>query len=170
MKPLLADDGFFQSLRQLDYDLFLATKGKGCPLCRGPLDTSNIPRKPRGLGEKEERRFSLCCRREGCRKRLTPPSLRFFGRKVYSAWVVIVALDFRTQLGLTRNIARQTLARWRSFWKERLAETSSFMRAARGVLPVKTESGKTPAALLPAFGFPVQESWIPVLKFFTHVN
>lgn len=168
MKPLLADDAYFQSLRLIDYDLFLASKAKGCPHCGGPLDTSHIPRKPRGLGEKEEWRFSLCCRREGCRKRRTPPSLRFFGRRVYPAWVVILATDFCKKLGLSQRIARQTLARWRSFWKDRLSEGSPFMRFARAFLPVGASAGETPASLLPAFGFPKQESWTPILKFFTH--
>ena len=37
------------------------------------------------------RRFSLCCGREGCRHRATPPSVRFLGRRVYVGAVVIVA-------------------------------------------------------------------------------
>lgn len=170
MKELLADDRFFQRLHDLDRDLFLELKSKGCPHCRGPLDTSNFTRKPRGLGEAQERRFSLCCRREGCRKRLTPISLRFFGRKVYPAWVVILALDFMTRLGLNRTIARQTLARWRALWLERLAEISPFMKWARGLLPVGLEGGLTPAAVLPAFGFPSQESWVPCLRFFSRAS
>jgi len=173
MKPLLADEIFFQRLHDLDRELFLELKAKGCPHCQGRLDTSNIPRKPRGLGEKQERRFSLCCRTESCRKRLTPVSLRFFGRKVYPAWVVILALDFMTQLGLSRTIARQTLGRWRALWRDRLAETSSFMRSARGAIPVGMAGGATPAAFLPAFGFPSRlglESWISVLRFFSHAS
>ena len=38
-------------------------------------------------------RFSFCCSRDGCRKRKTPPSLRFLGRKVYvAAMVVLIAI------------------------------------------------------------------------------
>jgi hypothetical protein len=166
MYPLHADAAFFQSLRSIDHDVFLATKAKACPQCGGQLDTAHFPRKPRGLGEEEELRFSLCCRREGCRKRLTPPSVRFFGRHVYSAWVVILVVDFCRELGLSRAIARQTLARWRALWRERLAETHAFMRRARGFLPVGHPPCRSPASLLAAFGFPARESWIPILKFF----
>lgn len=166
MYPLHAGEAFFQGLRQIDYDLFLATKAKPCPLCGSKLDVSHFPRKPRGLGEAEEQRFSLCCRREGCRHRVTPRSLRFFGRHIYSAWVVILVLDFCRELGLGRSVARQTLARWRAFWRERLAETHAFMRRARGVLPVGHPPSQSPAGLLGAFGFPARESWIPILKFF----
>lgn len=166
MYPLHADAAFFQSLRSIDHDVFLAAKAKPCPLCGGPLDTAHFPRKPRGLGEEEEQRFSLCCRKEGCRRRLTPPSLRFFGRHVYSAWVVILVLDFCTELGLSRAIARQTIARWREFWRERLAEAHSFMRRARGLLPVGHPACISPAGLAVAFGFPARESWLPILRFF----
>ena len=166
MYPLSADDAFFQRLRLLDHDLFLAVKSKPCPRCGGPLDTAHYPRKPRGLGECELKRFSLCCRREGCRHRVTPPSLRFFGRKVYPAWVVILAGDFCRQLGLSRPIARQTLVRWRRFWREWLSESHAFMRRARAWLPPGHPPCNRPAGVLDAFAFPDRDSWIRVLTFF----
>jgi hypothetical protein len=168
MYPLTADDAFFQSLRDLDFEIFKAAKAKPCDLCAGRMDTSHYPRKLRGAGEKESQRFSLCCRKEGCRHRVTPPSLRFLGRKIYSAWVVILALEYCRDLGLDRKIARQTIARWKIFWKQRLAETHPFMRWARGLLPPGTPSSDLPSACLKALDFPDRESWIPVLKFFNH--
>lgn len=167
MYPLHADAAFFQRLHMLDHDVFLAAKSKPCPICGGKLDTSNYPRKPRGAGEDECLRFSLCCRSEGCRHRVTPPALRFLGRKVYSAWVVILVLDFCKELGLAREIGRRTLSRWRQFWRSRLNESHSFMRFARGELPPGTPEADRPGPLLPAFGFPDPSSWIPVLRFFT---
>ncbi len=166
MYPLHADAAFFQSLRSIDHDVFLAAKATPCPQCGGQLDTAHFLRKPRGLGEEEEQRFSLCCRKEGCRRRVTPPSLRFFGRHVYSAWVVILVLDFCTELGLERAVARQTLARWRTLWRDLLAETHSFMRRARGILPVGYPPCMSPGGVIRAFGFPARESWICVLNFF----
>jgi hypothetical protein len=166
MYPLHADAAFFQELRKIDHELFEAGKSRPCPRCGGQLDTAHFPRKPRGLGEDEERRFSLCCRRDGCRARLTPPSLRFLGRYVYSAWVVILASDFYSSLGLSRAISRKTLARWRALWEMRLAETHSFMRRARGILPPGHPPCRSPAGITGAFGFPAGESWISILKFF----
>jgi hypothetical protein len=169
MMPIQADAPFFQSLYQFDYDLFLQVKARGCPHCGSPLDTSNFRRKLRGSGEEQNLRLSLCCRSEGCRKRLTPPSLRFFGRKIYSRWLIILVLDFVEHLGLSKKIVRQTLARWRIFWKTELAETSPFMRWARGFLSPELQASETPKNIVSAFQFPMRESWIPVLKFFTQL-
>lgn len=167
MHLLSADDAFFQSLRAFDFELFQVAKSKPCALCAGPLDTSHFPRKPRGAGEQELRRFSLCCRTEGCRHRVTPPSLRFLGRKIYSAWVVILAVEFCRDLGLGRQISRQTIARWKAFWSARLADTHPFMRWARGLLPPGTPTSSFPSACLRALGFPARESWVAVLRFFS---
>lgn len=167
MQSLPIDKAFFQSLRKFDYDLFIAAKTKGCPHCGGTLDVANFPRKPRGLAEREELRFSLCCRNESCRKRLTPPSLLYYPRKVYPALAFILAVDFCAQLGLTREIARQTIARWRKFWKARLSEMGSFMRWARGFLPPGWKGGETPSHFLSLFGFPELDSLVPILRFFT---
>ena len=38
---------------------------------------------------------SFCCDREGCRKRVTPPSVRFLGRKVYLHAVIILVAAMR---------------------------------------------------------------------------
>ena len=67
-----------------------------CLVCGGPLHRSDYARKPRGAlmaaaGEEFVTRFSLCCGRDGCRKRATPPSLRFLGRRAYLGAVVIMA-------------------------------------------------------------------------------
>ena len=43
-----------------------------------------------GLGEEYDRRLSFCCALDVCRKRTTPPSLRFLGRKVYLGAVVVL--------------------------------------------------------------------------------
>ena len=165
---LYADDTFSKALRALDFEIFLAAKAKACQLCGGQLDIANYPRKPRGALEQEGLRFSLCCRREGCRHRVTPPSLRFLGRKVYPGWVVILAIEFYRELGIIGSVSRQTLARWRGFWLQRLAESHPFMRWARGVLPPGTPSSTLPSTCLRALGFPDRESWVPVLRFFHH--
>jgi len=165
--PLPPDEAIFQLLREVDHALFIAIKEKGCLKCGGPLDTANYSRKTRGMGEALEIRYSLCCRSDGCRRRSTPRSLRFLGRKVYGAWVVIVALDFCKEFGLKGQVARQTIARWRLFWREQLSEASPFLMWARGALPPGTPVANSPGILLNHFGFPSQESWPPILRFFT---
>jgi hypothetical protein len=87
---------FFELLWQLDEGMARRVAAEGCARCQGPLHRGDFRRKPRGgliapAGESLVVRFSLCCGREGCRKRATPPSLRFLGRRVYLGVVVIVA-------------------------------------------------------------------------------
>src|SRR5271170_3040689 len=87
---------FFAVLEQIDEGTVRHVAAAGCLKCDGPLHRSDYDRKPRGAliapaGEGFVVRFSLCCGREGCRKRSTPPSLRFLGRRVYLGVVVIVA-------------------------------------------------------------------------------
>jgi hypothetical protein len=166
MNYLAANDLFFQELRKYDHDLFLKIKAEGCLLCKAKLDTSNYKRKLRGHDVTEEVRYSLCCRREGCRKRVITPSLRFFGRKVYSAWVFILALDYIKELGLYGEISFQTLSRWRNFWRDRLSEKNPFMLKARSFFSPGQPGCDRPGGLLSAFNFPDKNSWIPILKFF----
>ena len=87
---------FFTLLEHLDEEMARGVAARGCPRCEGPLHRGDYGRKPRGAliapaGEAFVVRFSLCCGREGCRKRATPPSVRFLGRRVYLGAVVIVA-------------------------------------------------------------------------------
>ena len=77
---------FWSFLLSIDRDLADSTRQQGCS-CGGRLHCANYPRAPRGgpdhLPEEYRCRFSFCCDRDGCRKRMTPPSVRFLGRKVY---------------------------------------------------------------------------------------
>jgi hypothetical protein len=99
------------------------------PYCGGPLHFSNYQRKPRGgppeLQEVFEIRFSLCCGREGCRRRTTPPSVRFWGRRVYWAPVVVLVTALRQgknpAVTLERlkglcSVWRSTVNRWRDYF------------------------------------------------------
>ena len=166
LRIIAVTDLFFQELRVIDHDHFLLEKAKRCPLCGDKLDTANYGRKLRGGGNGEHLRYSLCCRRDGCRTRVTTRSLRFFGRKVYSAWVVILSVDFMKELGLKGEPARQTIARWKNMWRERLSEQNPFMLKARSFLPPGHPVCDSPASLLPLFKFPEKSSWLPVLNFF----
>ena len=132
---------FWSFLLAVDEDLAEETRKKGCP-CGGRLHCANYPRKPRGAGleltEFQSQRLSFCCDRDGCRKRATPPSVRFLGRKVYLAAIVILVSAMRQ--GLTPRRVRElserfgadesTIVRWQTFWREHLPQTS-FWKVAR---------------------------------------
>jgi hypothetical protein len=129
----LANASLFEFLLKADRDIACAAQEKGCVHCDGPLDAAHYRRKPRGgpPGLKEEvlLRYSFCCRQEGCRRRLTPPSTRFFGASVYFSSVVILAVammgDMSTasfaKLSATYGIDRRTLKRWRVFFTATIA-------------------------------------------------
>lgn len=167
LHELSPDSEFLQTLRAFDFNLFQAMKRKGCPRCGGQLDTSNYLRKTRGLSSESEICFSLCCRREGCRKRSKPQSVRFLGQRVYGAWVVILAVDYCRELGLSGQIARQTISRWREFWRMHLSSGGAFVKWARGFLPPGCGFTESPSSFFHHFNFPLRESWFSILSFFT---
>ncbi len=80
---------FIQELYQEDVAEAERVKAAGCPHCGGVLHCGNYQRKPRGIVGEALRllgldwRISFCCSNEECRKRSTPKSVRFLGRKVY---------------------------------------------------------------------------------------
>ena len=154
------DAKFLKALSEVDAE---QVQRGGCPECGGALDRAYYPRKPRGeLGEAAgsyERRCSFCCRVDGCRKRATPPSLRFFGRKVYVAVVVIVASARARSMRLTgRGRARQvqgvptrTVRRWVEWWQTVFA-LGAFWAEAKGFFATPVDIGELPASLLERFG------------------
>jgi hypothetical protein len=129
---------FFELLEAEDLAMARRVAAERCPVCYGPLHRSDYDRKPRGAlialgGEAFVRRFSLCCGREGCRKRATPPSLRFLGRRVYLGAVVIVASMVALALRAAKEIRRmtgvpaRTTRRWLGWWQGSFLTTEAFV-------------------------------------------
>ena len=109
---------------------------------------ANYPRAPRGgpdhLPEEYRCRFSFCCDRDGCRKRMTPPSVRFLGRKVYLGAVVILISAMRQgptprrvrELSTLFGVDRATIARWQAFWRDYIPQTPFWKLARARLVPV----------------------------------
>jgi hypothetical protein len=161
---ILSDPSFWALLLRLDEDLAAEARAAGCPHCGAPLHSGDYPRKPRGvarsvLGPAYERRLSFCCSREGCRRRVTPPSVRFFGRRVFlGALVVLVSALSQGLTGKRRAwLAEQigagadTLERWRRWWREVFPATRCWQARRAELLP-PLPSAALPAALLARFG------------------
>lgn len=142
-QDFFANTSFYQFLFELDQAIAEVVGHARCAHCGGRLHVADYPRKPRGLREPlsadYQRRLSFCCAREGCRRRTTPPSVRFLGRKVYLG--VIVTLVTALRHGLTErrrqrlieelDLWPQTIARWQHWWRERFS-TSRCWRALSG--------------------------------------
>src|ERR1019366_8551756 len=119
---------FFAFLTTIDEKIMLLVAAGRCSRCGGPLHRGDYERKPRGAllapaGAEFVTRFSLCCGREGCRKRATPPSVRFLGRRVYLGAVVIlasaiaIAVVMSSAAGRATGVPPRTLRRWARWWR-----------------------------------------------------
>jgi hypothetical protein len=174
----LHDGGSFWSfLLSIDKDLAECARREACS-CGGRLHCANYPRAPRcGLDDLPEEyrcRFSFCCDRDGCRKRATPPSVRFLGRKVYLGVVVILISAMRQgptsrrvrELSKLFGVDKATIARWQTFWRDHVPRTP-FWKVARARLEPVVEVAALPLSLVKAFGRtndPYQD-WVRLLRF-----
>lgn len=159
---VLSDSRFYATLTKFDDDLAAAARAAGCA-CGGRLDRALYPRKPRGgpadLGSEYQWRWSFCCAVDGCRRRMTPPSIRYLGRRVYLGVVVMLATAMQQGLSPRRigmlhrefGISVRTLRRWRQWWREVFPATGLWRgQRARFMPPV--EETRLPLAALERFG------------------
>jgi len=168
-QTLLDDSTFFSLLLRFDRDLAAQVRQARCPHCGGVLHSARYPRKPRGgpadLGAEHRVRQSFCCSEDGCRKRVTPGSLRFLGRKVFfSVWVLLLPVlrEGPTASRLSRleevfKVSRRTLLRWRQWWRQEMPE-SRFWQSRRGDFATPLEPAAMPGSLLAAFAALVEAS------------
>ena len=160
-QTLLADSSFYTFLLKLDEDLAAECRKARC-FCGGPLHSAIYPRKPRGSpGDVEEDyswRYSFCCAQEGCRRRSTPASFRFLGRKVFVSVVVVLISVLRDGASPKRmaklreivGVSRRTVERWREWWRNGFVR-SPFWKAARGRLREPVDEKALPLSLLNSF-------------------
>ena len=173
---------FWSFLWTVDEDLAAETRNKGCP-CGGRLHCANYPRKPRGtpvqLPGPELIRLSFCCDRDGCRKRLTPPSVRFLGRKVYLTAIVVLISAMRQgpsprrvrELSARFGADESTIIRWQTFWREHFPQTP-FWKNARASFQAVGEIVSLPYSLVDAFlgRHPPCEGWTLLLRFLSPIT
>jgi hypothetical protein len=178
---LLLDARFCALQTKFDEDLAKRAREAGCSECGGRLDSARYPRKPRGamisLPDDYGWRLSFCCSTKGCRRRNTPPSIRFLGRRVYLGAVVVVATAM--QQGVTPARARRlqelfgvsprTLARWREWWRTTFAE-SAFWKAARAFFSPPVDAANAPLSLLERFGVDEESQLLALLRFLAPVS
>ena len=172
---LLADATFHELLLAYDRDLADIARDAGCG-CGGVLHSAKYPRKPRPqlgwLRPEYHWRFSYCCDVDGCRLRSTPPSLRFLGRKVYLAAIVVVVSVMQHGISEPRmrrlngvmGVDRRTLVRWRMWWREAFT-ASPFWSSARAAFMPPVDEHRLPAVLLERFAGSAAKRLIALLHF-----
>jgi hypothetical protein len=175
-QELLANAMFHEQLFAFDRDLAEQARTAGCPECGGVLHSANYPRKPRGrpmaLGDEHDQRFSFCCAIDGCRQRMTPPSLRFLGRKVYLATIVTLISTMQDGMSERRvkalsasvGVDRRTVARWRAWWLDSFTATAFWQAKSATVMP-PVETHLLPASLLVRFAGDFKAQLVGLLRF-----
>lgn len=155
----IADANFFTVLDQEDARVARTAQAGGCLVCTSRLHRADYPRKPRGgvvgaAGEVLGKRRSLCCAREGCRKRLTPPSLVFLGRRVYLAIAVVVA-TWRAAMPSPApppgSLPRRTLRRWLAWFAWEVPQTAWCTTMRARLSPSLDADEALPGALVERF-------------------
>jgi hypothetical protein len=178
---LFGDASFWMFLLAVDEDLAASCRAEACT-CGGSLHRADYLRKPRGprnLPEDCRLRLSFCCARDGCRKRKTPPSVRFLGRKVYLGAVVVLVAAMRQgptprrvrELTEHFDASRHAIARWRVFWDEHFPLTK-FWHNARALLVPVAEVTAFPRDLLTVFvrADDDRDGWLKLLRFLAPIT
>jgi hypothetical protein len=173
------DASFLRLLLELDARFAEETRSVPCQHCGGPLHLASYPRKPRGfpLGNDPgwKQRASFCCGH--CRRRATPFSVRFLGRKVYVGLVVVLASALRQgpsprtveKLSEIFGASVQTIWRWRDWWLENFA-SSPFWRSERGRWWGSLQDSLLPHCLLEAMGGQTPEGLRSMLRFLAPIT
>ena len=168
---VLNDPAFFRLLTQIDAQLAAEARQRRCPGCAGPLHVADFPRKPRGcpasVRQEYSRRLSFTCGR--CEARMTPASVRFLGRRVYVAVMLMLASPpaggSAGALAQLMTVPVRTVSRWRRWWQQDFQRTA-FWRSVRErfVPPVPAEA--LPRSLLARFrGASAHEQLLQLLRF-----
>ena len=174
-QSILQSTAFFSFLLGIDQELAREAGAAGCRCCGGRLHQACYPRKPRGaqcpLGPSYRQRFSFCC--ATCRRRTTPCSVRFLGRRVYLGVVMTLACTLSAGVSLRRagvltaslQVPLRTLQRWRRWWLEDFVKTP-FWRGHRALFMPPVEECSLPESLRSRFQTADESgSWGLLLRF-----
>ena len=160
----LGDSRLYFFLLKIDQDLATRCREAQCCFCGGPIHCANYVRETRGhlvsLPPGFSKRFSFCCAKDSCRRRNTPPSVRFLGRKVYLAVTVLLVTAMRQgptppsekKLREILEIDRKTLKAWQKWWQEIFPRSEFWAQARRRLHPDVPSPSLLPLSILENFG------------------
>jgi len=165
---IVLDREFFAALLAIDAEIALRLRQAGCRRCEGPLCVGHYERKPRGgriaeagASDLFSQRFSWCCGREGCRKRATPPSVRFLGRKVYLEGAILIACTIAPLIvqsaaaaRAATGIAARTVRRWQAWWQSTFVASALYTELRARVPSI--DPAALPAGMIASFDGPTQ--------------
>lgn len=179
MQCLLGSVEFYAGLVRVDLEIARTLQARGCPHlgCGGRLHRADFPRKVRGLAvdcaSSFNSRIGLCC--GWCRRRVLPPTVRFFGRSSYAFIAALVAVATTLGRGVAPGArlvgaAWSTVARWIRFLQCDLACRGEW-QAARGRLPAVLPLEQLPMSLVAVFGsVESDDAWLSTLRWLSLVT
>ena len=171
---LLLNTIFYNSLLALDLLIANQYQQSHCPSCGGKLHQAHYRRSPIGVPigvcDNYWLRFSYCCATDGCRKRLTTPSMRFLSQKQYSSVIILVIFMLKSKTDeskveelnqlINSSLSVETVRRWRHYWVNKVTQSHTFIRAAL----THKESLSMPSSLLAKFKKNAEQSLELALK------
>lgn len=172
----LFNASFHLLLNTMDHELAEEVRNKGCS-CGGKLHQADYPRSPFGLPAQFRsdygERISFCC--DTCRKRTTPSSVRFFGRRWFPAplfiliSVLMLGINERRLAQIKRHfgivISESTWKRWRRWWRASFMSTK-FWQMAKGLVATTLETNLPfPRSLLSLFSGAFEEKMVFLLRY-----
>ncbi len=171
---LLQNTIFYNSLFALDLQIANQYQQSHCPFCGGKLHQAHYRRiplgVPTGVHEDYSLRFSYCCANDGCRKRLTTPSMRFLSQKQYSSVIILVIFMLKSKTDESKveelnrlidgSLSVETLRRWRCYWVNKVTQSHTFKRAAF----IHEDALSMPCSLLAKFKKNAEQSLELALK------
>jgi hypothetical protein len=172
----LHDPAFFRFLTQIDAQFAAEARERRCPDCAGPLHVADFPRKPRGcpasVREEYSWRLSFTCGR--CDARTTPTSVRFLGRRVYVAvMLMLVSPPAGSAAGALAGLMAvpvRTVRRWRHWWQKDFQRTVFWRSVCERFAPPVPAEG-LPQSLLARFQRPTgHERLIQLLRFISPLS
>lgn len=177
-QSLLTHPKLNELLEKVDWEFAQEALLGGCLHCGAKLHWGCYERKPRGGPWKWDKRYSFCCSQEGCRRRRTPPSVRFLGRKVYTGAVLVLVsamTDSITEWTVRRlrellGISRRTLKRWQDWWQHGVLQSAFWKGARSRFLPPVEEKKSFVGSLWQRFGADSPEGLVRLLRFLSPLS
>lgn len=181
---VLRDARVFRLLPKIDAELAAEAREGRCRKCGNRLHKATFPRKargvPAGVEHEYETRHSFSCAGRSCRKRVTPASVRYFGRRFYvaAAFVVLSAMQHGVtpkrieelrELTGCKTISARTLYRWREWWREMFVATP-FWKSARARFSPPVDADALPASIIKRFRGDGRDRLVALLRFLSPLS
>lgn len=176
-QKFIVKSSFHELLTEIDQELAEISLKSGCVHCGGKLHQADYPRSPAGMPlafrDQYRQRISFCC--SDCRKRTTPPSVRFFGRRRSPAPIFILICILRCGINERRlllikrhfgiTISESTWKRWRRWWRELFEETKFWMKEKGLISTLLKPNQLIPRSLFHLFKGNLTERILLLLRF-----